>query len=272
MRKLIGVFAILFIIIVPHELGHFAAAKLSGVSVLRFSLGFGPVAASAWIGETEVCLSLIPFGGYVMLNEPGAVLWWSSEEQKELQQKHPKAWLALIDPRRTISSKPPAVQFLVSTAGAAVNFLFAVLSMPFLFRLAEQGRLRVESFYLGESSSKGFIGPIGIIKMTAAAGEQGLAAAWLLSVRFAVGVGLLQLMPLPFLDGLKALRALLMALGQTGLSRIFAILLILSAGFALYNLYSQARKSLIRLRAMVSAQNPTFLDAMRQMLDLIRHR
>ncbi len=48
-----------------HELGHFIVAKMVGVKVLKFSLGFGPKLISKKIGETEYLLSAIPLGGYV---------------------------------------------------------------------------------------------------------------------------------------------------------------------------------------------------------------
>jgi len=50
-----------------HELGHFLAAKLSGVKVLKFSIGFGPKIIGKQIGETEYLLSAIPLGGYVKM-------------------------------------------------------------------------------------------------------------------------------------------------------------------------------------------------------------
>ncbi len=48
-----------------HELGHFIAAKLVGVKVLKFSLGFGPKVIGRKIGDTEYMISAIPLGGYV---------------------------------------------------------------------------------------------------------------------------------------------------------------------------------------------------------------
>ena len=70
---------VLGLLIFVHELGHFVVAKLSGVKVLRFSLGFGPKVFGKRVGETDYMLSLVPLGGYVkMLGEddddsPGAV-------------------------------------------------------------------------------------------------------------------------------------------------------------------------------------------------------
>lgn len=48
-----------------HELGHFVVAKMVGVRVLKFSLGFGPKILGKKIGDTEYLLSAIPLGGYV---------------------------------------------------------------------------------------------------------------------------------------------------------------------------------------------------------------
>ena len=48
-----------------HELGHFLVARLAGVGVRAFSLGFGPVLWRHKRGLTEYRLSAIPFGGYV---------------------------------------------------------------------------------------------------------------------------------------------------------------------------------------------------------------
>lgn len=50
-----------------HELGHFAIARLFGMGVKAFSLGFGPRLAGFTSGNTEYKLSAIPLGGYVQL-------------------------------------------------------------------------------------------------------------------------------------------------------------------------------------------------------------
>ena len=73
-------FAALGPLIVFHELGHYAVARLCGVKVLRFSVGFGRPLVK-WVrgrDQTEWVLSAIPFGGYVaMLDEreaPGVAI------------------------------------------------------------------------------------------------------------------------------------------------------------------------------------------------------
>lgn len=61
---LVGI-AVLGLIILIHELGHFVFCKFFGVKVLKFSVGFGPALLRRKIGETEFLVSAIPFGGYI---------------------------------------------------------------------------------------------------------------------------------------------------------------------------------------------------------------
>ncbi len=96
------------LLVVIHEVGHFAVARLSGMRVERFSVGFGPVLWSRRRGETEWCISAVPFGGYVRIAgmAPG-------ED---------------IDPRdrAAYSNQPAWRRFLVILAGPTMNYLAAV--------------------------------------------------------------------------------------------------------------------------------------------------
>ncbi|MBI5600835.1 MAG: site-2 protease family protein, partial [Gemmatimonadetes bacterium] len=58
---------VLGIVIFVHELGHFLAAKWTGVYAPRFSLGFGPALWKHRRGETEYVLAALPLGGYVRM-------------------------------------------------------------------------------------------------------------------------------------------------------------------------------------------------------------
>ena len=66
MGILIAIFVLAFLIFF-HELGHFLIAKLLKVKVEVFSIGFGKKIVCKKYGETDYCLSLIPFGGYVQM-------------------------------------------------------------------------------------------------------------------------------------------------------------------------------------------------------------
>jgi len=103
-------------LIIVHELGHLILAKLSGVRVLKFSVGFGPKIFSKKIGETEYALSWIPFGGYVKpLGEaPDEEV---PEEDKPFSLNH-----------QTLPKR-----FSVLAAGSVFNILFAVLLFAVLY-------------------------------------------------------------------------------------------------------------------------------------------
>ena len=54
--------------ILVHEFGHFIVARLFGIKVLRFSIGFPPRLFGFTRGDTEYMIGAIPFGGYVKLS------------------------------------------------------------------------------------------------------------------------------------------------------------------------------------------------------------
>ncbi|MBC2693696.1 MAG: RIP metalloprotease RseP [Desulfobacteraceae bacterium] len=58
---------VLGILITFHELGHFLVARLLGVGVEKFSIGFGPRIFGKRIGDTDYCVSAIPLGGFVKM-------------------------------------------------------------------------------------------------------------------------------------------------------------------------------------------------------------
>jgi regulator of sigma E protease len=67
MIYLLSIIFVLSVLVFFHELGHFMFAKLFGVRVERFSIGFPPRLIGVKIGETDYCISAIPFGGYVKM-------------------------------------------------------------------------------------------------------------------------------------------------------------------------------------------------------------
>lgn len=67
---MLAIFAPLLVfglVVFVHELGHFLAAKLTGVYAPRFSIGFGPALLRKRVGETEYVLAALPLGGYVRM-------------------------------------------------------------------------------------------------------------------------------------------------------------------------------------------------------------
>src|SRR6058998_4045294 len=67
MNTLIGIFLVLGLMILVHEWGHFIVARLFGVRVDVFSIGFGPRLFGWKRGATDYRISALPFGGYVRM-------------------------------------------------------------------------------------------------------------------------------------------------------------------------------------------------------------
>jgi len=63
--SVLAAIAVLALLIVVHELGHFIAARSQGIHVNRFSLGFGPIVWKYQGPETEYAIRAIPLGGFV---------------------------------------------------------------------------------------------------------------------------------------------------------------------------------------------------------------
>jgi regulator of sigma E protease len=113
----IGYFLIaLGVLVFVHELGHFLVAKRAGIRVERFSLGYPPKLIGFQWGETEYCISWIPFGGYVKVAGMADV---GEEEATGAEWEFP--------------SKSVGVRMAVIVAGPLMNFLFAFVLFAFVY-------------------------------------------------------------------------------------------------------------------------------------------
>jgi len=116
LTTLLSTVIVLGILIFAHELGHFLVAKRTGVTVLRFSLGFGPKIFGITRGSTEYRLSMIPLGGYVkMLGE---------DSEEELP---PSAQAGAFSEQSVIK------RLAIVLAGPLSNFVAAIIIFTFLF-------------------------------------------------------------------------------------------------------------------------------------------
>src|SRR5918997_669845 len=114
---LISTLAFIFILgaaVVIHEFGHFIVAKLLGIRVETFSVGFGKRLFGRRWGTTDYRLSLIPLGGYVKLggDESNAGLEEGSDEEVPAGER--------------FDLRPRWQKFLVGVAGPVMNVLTAI--------------------------------------------------------------------------------------------------------------------------------------------------
>jgi regulator of sigma E protease len=107
---------VLGVLIFVHELGHFLMAKLFGVRVDAFSLGFPPKLLHKQIGDTDYRLSVVPLGGYVKL--------FGENPKDEVPPE--------LEPV-SFSHHPLWHRFLIVLAGPGFNLLFAALALFMVF-------------------------------------------------------------------------------------------------------------------------------------------
>ncbi|MBR9980865.1 MAG: RIP metalloprotease RseP [Desulfatitalea sp.] len=101
---------VLGVLIFFHELGHFLVARLFGVGVERFSLGFGPRLFGRTVGRTDYRVSAIPLGGYV-----------------KMVGEEPDAPLPPEDLPYSFTHKPVGKRALIVFAGPLFNILLALV-------------------------------------------------------------------------------------------------------------------------------------------------
>jgi regulator of sigma E protease len=106
---------IIGVVILVHELGHFIAARATGMKVEEFAIGMGPKIWGKKRGDTEYMIKLFPIGGYVKI---------LGEEER-------------VKEKGSFSEKSVGARVLVAVAGVSMNFLLAVVI--FYVVLAFQG-------------------------------------------------------------------------------------------------------------------------------------
>jgi regulator of sigma E protease len=133
------------LVIFVHELGHFIAAKLTGVYAPRFSIGFGPALFRHRRGETEYVLAALPLGGYVRMAsrhdaETSFIEGGGEGESDALKPGQPgydpEAMLPFgpkpVPEHRWFESKSLAARLFIMIAGVTMNVLLAFVVLTVL--------------------------------------------------------------------------------------------------------------------------------------------
>ncbi len=107
-------FVLVGVLVVVHELGHFLVARLFGVKVLTFSLGFGPALLVHRGRETTYQLALLPLGGFVRMLE-------AERPDKDAPP------LSEREAARAFDRQPRLVRLAIALGGPAMNLLLAVV-------------------------------------------------------------------------------------------------------------------------------------------------
>lgn len=124
---------VLVALIVVHEFGHFVVAKLSGMRVDEFGIGYPPRAWGKKIGETEYTLNWLPFGGFVKIYGEDEGAGGSTQEAGSSGEA-----------ARAFGARPRILQAAVLIAGITMNLLFAYLLITVTLMLATPRALSPE--------------------------------------------------------------------------------------------------------------------------------
>jgi RIP metalloprotease RseP len=113
--SVLAAIAVLALLIVVHELGHFLAARLQNIHVNRFSIGFGPALWKYQGPETEYAIRSIPLGGYVGFPD-----------------EDPESTIPQDDPN-LLGNRPVLDRAIVISAGVIANLIFAYFLLVMQF-------------------------------------------------------------------------------------------------------------------------------------------
>jgi regulator of sigma E protease len=130
------------ILVFVHELGHFCVAKLCGVKVLKFSLGFGPRLVSHKRGDTEYMICAIPLGGYVQMLGEGV---GDQGEDAEIDAE---------DEQRSFSKKSIPRRMAIVAAGPVMNLILPFMILPLAYMIG----INLPA-YLDEPACVGYVVP-----------------------------------------------------------------------------------------------------------------
>ena len=114
LTSLVAVAAVLGFMILIHEFGHYAVAKLLGVRVEQFAIGFGKRLIGFRKGETDYRINAIPLGGYVKM---------SGENPMDQRTDDPREFMNHSRWHR----------FLIAIAGPAMNILLAIFLLTTVY-------------------------------------------------------------------------------------------------------------------------------------------
>jgi regulator of sigma E protease len=190
------------VLIFVHELGHLISAKAVGVNVEEFALGMGPRIAKFERGGTIYSIRPLPIGGFCKM------------EGEDEESDSPGAF----------NNRPIPARALVLFAGSLMNVLLCILVLSILIFVysehtiatffqsfgrgvmatSEMAKMMYEvlvQLFTGHASMNELTGPVGIVKAVSDTAKMGFAYVVQLVALISLNLGIVNLLPLPALDG-----------------------------------------------------------------------
>jgi regulator of sigma E protease len=205
------VVATIALLILAHEAGHFFVARLAGIPVARFSVGFGPRLWGFMRGSTEYWLSAIPLGGYVLL---------AIEDEREFFRVPLRQRLAFALGGPVANFLVAVVLFMALNMTLGRTTAYDILIAPFLQTwnmtmqlLAMIGQLAVHPNNL--------CGLIGIVVGGGQTIGMDLGRLLQFGALLSLNLAVVNLLPIPVLDGGKIVLGLLEKVHARAVQRLY---------------------------------------------------
>jgi len=190
---------IIGLILLIHETGHFIVARAAKIPVERFSIGMGPRLWGFQKGGTDFCISLIPFGGYVLPQV---------EAEDDFFKISPlrRICFSLGGPLANLLSVIPMLAvFNIITKGPSFSGIFL---HPWMQAGIYMERI-VTAIPLVFSHPQQLSGIVGIVSQGSQVVNSGMAGLLALTAFLSINLAILNLLPIPALDGGQILMTIL---------------------------------------------------------------
>lgn len=186
----VAVGLVIGLLIAIHEYGHLLAAKLCGIPVKRFSIGFGPKLFGFKLGETSYWFSLIPLGGYV----------WPALEDTDFRRlpAYKRITFALGGPVANIVGAFVGL-FVIGLSQFSLGVVQAVSFAATQLLVSLQQQLHGLSMLFADFGQMS--GIVGIVALGGAQFGSTLADLLAFSVLINISLAVVNLLPFPPLDG-----------------------------------------------------------------------
>ena len=140
----------LAVLILGHEFGHFITAKLSGMRVDEFGIGFPPRIWKKKIGETTYSVNLLPFGGFVKI---------AGENDGVMDKGKDTSGMQEAEKKRYFSGQPAWKRSIVILAGVVMNLALGWVMLSLIFMIGSGPSLAIGLVEPGSPAEKAGLKP-----------------------------------------------------------------------------------------------------------------
>src|SRR3989304_825925 len=198
--SLLAFIAIFTLIVVVHDVGHFVTARKAGIKVYEFSIGF-PFSPRLFTlfrhKETAFTVRLLPIGGFVSFSQDG------DEDTMELFEASVNKRALVLSAGSLFNIIFALIVFVpVFAIGKHLNLIDAIgLSAKTVWEILSGTIMFILNIFTGHGAMDGLSGPVGIAAMAGQAASKGILSLFYFTGVLSVSLGIMNLFPLPALDG-----------------------------------------------------------------------